>query len=126
MFIPSTRMGEGQGGGSRAPLSAILRSLPPPLPSPVPGEGVSLRGGTKAMQSTSHLFKDNVAKALVDPNLQQALVHVRTKFIDKRQEAINALPEFESLRDAARDLKNHVLSRLDEYLLQFEENVTRH
>ncbi len=78
------------------------------------------------MQSTSHLFKDNVAKALVDPNLQQALNHVRTKFIDKRLEAINALPEFEALRDAARDLKNHVLSRLDAYLVQFEENVTRH
>ena len=77
------------------------------------------------MQSTSHLFKDNVAKALVDPNLQQALVHVRTKFIDKRRDAIDALPEFEALRDAARDLKNHVLSRLDEYLLQFEENVKR-
>ncbi|HNB27864.1 MAG TPA: LUD domain-containing protein, partial [Alphaproteobacteria bacterium] len=78
------------------------------------------------MHSTSHQFKDNVAKALVDPNLQQALHHVRTKFIDKRQDAINALPEFEALRDAARDLKNHVLSRLDQYLVQFEENVTRH
>jgi L-lactate dehydrogenase complex protein LldF len=77
------------------------------------------------MQSTSHLFKDNVAKALNDPHLQQALTHVRTKFIDKRQQAKDALPEFEALRDAARDLKNHVLSRLDEYLVQFEENVTK-
>ncbi|HEY1386759.1 MAG TPA: LutB/LldF family L-lactate oxidation iron-sulfur protein, partial [Dongiaceae bacterium] len=32
---------------------------------------------------------------------------------------------FEALRDAARDLKDHVLSRLDEYLVQFEGNVTR-
>jgi L-lactate dehydrogenase complex protein LldF len=77
------------------------------------------------MQSTSHLFKDNVARALNDKHLQQALTHVRTKFIDKRQQAIDALPEFEALRDAARDLKNHVLSRLDEYLVEFEGNVVK-
>ena len=77
------------------------------------------------MQSTSHQFKENAARALNDAHLQQALVHVRTKFIEKRLQAIDALPEFEALRDAARDLKNHVLSRLDEYLLQFEANVTK-
>jgi L-lactate dehydrogenase complex protein LldF len=77
------------------------------------------------MQSTSHLFKENAARALNDAHLQQALVHVRTKFIEKRLQAIEALPEFEALRDAARDLKNHVLSRLDEYLVEFEENVTK-
>ena len=78
------------------------------------------------MQSTAHLFKDNAARALGDASLQQALGHVRTKFIDKRRDVVAALPEFEALRDAARDLKNHVLSRLDEYLVQFEENVVRH
>ncbi len=77
------------------------------------------------MQSTSHLFKDNAIQALDDAHLQQALTHVRTKFIDKRLQAMQALPEFDALRDAARDLKNHVLSRLDEYLVQFEENVVR-
>jgi L-lactate dehydrogenase complex protein LldF len=77
------------------------------------------------MQSTSHLFKENVARALNDTHLQQALTHVRTKFIDKRRQAIDALPEFEALRDAARDLKNHVLSRLDEYLVEFEGNVVK-
>jgi len=77
------------------------------------------------MQSTSHLFKDNVKRALKDEHLQRALVHVRTKFIVKRQQAMDALPEFEALRDAARDLKNHVLSRLDEYLVEFEGNVVK-
>jgi len=77
------------------------------------------------MQSTSHLFKDNATRALADQHLQQALTHVRTKFIDKRMQAIDALPEFEALRDAARDLKNHVISRLDEYLIEFEGNVVK-
>ena len=77
------------------------------------------------MESTAHLFKDNVTRALNDAHLQQALGHVRTKFIDKRQQAMAALPEFEALRDAGRDLKNHVLSRLDEYLVEFEGNVEK-
>ena len=77
------------------------------------------------MESTAHLFKDNVTRALNDAHLQQALGHVRTKFIDKRQQAMAALPEFEALRDAGRDLKNHVLSRLDEYLVEFEGNVKK-
>ena len=77
------------------------------------------------MESTAHLFKDNVTRALNDAHLQQALGHVRTKFIVKRQQAMDALPEFEALRDAGRDLKNHVLSRLDEYLVEFEGNVTK-
>jgi L-lactate dehydrogenase complex protein LldF len=77
------------------------------------------------MQSTAHLFKDNAARALNDPNLQQALTHVRTKFITKRLDAMAALPEFDALRDAARDLKSHVLSRLDEYLVEFEGNVVK-
>ena len=45
------------------------------------------------MESTAHLFKDNVTRALNDAHLQQALGHVRTKFIVKRQQAIDALPE---------------------------------
>ncbi len=77
------------------------------------------------MHSTSHLFKDNAARALGDAHLQQALTHVRSKFIDKRLQAIQALPEFDALRDAARDLKNHVLSKLDEYLVEFEGNVVK-
>ena len=77
------------------------------------------------MQSTSHLFKENVTRALNDQHLQQALTHVRTKFIVKRRQAVDALPEFEALRDAARDLKNHVLSRLDDYLVEFEGNVVK-
>src|SRR5262249_26980340 len=77
------------------------------------------------MQSTSHLFKDNAKRALADEHLQQALVHVRTKFMVKRLHAAEALPEFEALRDTARDLKDHVLSRLDEYLVEFEGNVVK-
>ena len=34
------------------------------------------------------------------------------------------LPEFEALRDSARDIKNHALDHLDLYLEAYEEKVT--
>ena len=42
------------------------------------------RGAAGRWRSTAHLFKDNVTRALDDAQLQQALGHVRTGFIDKR------------------------------------------
>jgi len=75
------------------------------------------------MEMRSPTFKANAHKALHDPNLQQALGHVRAGFIDKRQKAVDALPEFEALRDNARDIKNHTLAHLDLYLDAYEEKV---
>ncbi len=74
--------------------------------------------------STSHQFKANATRALQDVQLQKALGNVRRGFIDKRLKAVNALPEFEALRDAGRDIKNHVLAHLDLYLERYEAKVT--
>ena len=76
------------------------------------------------LHPTSPDFKDNAHRALHDPELQKALGHVQHGFIYKRQSAVERLPEFENLRDAARDLKNHVLKNLDLYLETYERNVT--
>lgn len=76
------------------------------------------------MQITSPEFKSNVSKALVDINLQKAMSMVRVGFIDKRVTAADALPEFDALRDAARDIKNHALAHLDLYLEAWERKVT--
>jgi len=75
------------------------------------------------MKITSPAFKDNVSAALVDVTLQKALKNVEKGFIGRRQAAADALPEFEALRDAARDLKTHVLGHLDLYLEAFERKV---
>jgi L-lactate dehydrogenase complex protein LldF len=75
------------------------------------------------MHLTSPAFKENVKAALADVQLQQALGHVRAGFIEKRANAVAALPEFEQLRDNARDIKNHTLEHLDLYLEAFEEKV---
>ena len=75
------------------------------------------------MHSTAHAFKDNAKAALEDPQLKRALTHVKTGFIGKRAKARNRLPEFEALRDAARDIKDHTLAHLDLYLERYEANV---
>ena len=76
------------------------------------------------VHSTSPEFKQNAARALNDSQLQKALGNVKQGFIDKRQMAADKLPEFEALRDSARDIKNHTLEHLDLYLEAYEEKVT--
>ncbi|MEO1599578.1 MAG: LutB/LldF family L-lactate oxidation iron-sulfur protein [Pseudomonadota bacterium] len=76
-----------------------------------------------ALHPTTPKFKDNVAQALTDRNLQTALSGAQAGFVAKRAAARSALPEFDALRDAARDVKNHVLANLGAYLERYETQV---
>ncbi|HUG63275.1 MAG TPA: LutB/LldF family L-lactate oxidation iron-sulfur protein [Methylomirabilota bacterium] len=76
------------------------------------------------MQITSPRFKSNAHEALNNPLLQKAMRHVESNFIEKRRKSAEALPEFEALRDAARDIKSHTLKHLDLYLEAYERKVT--
>jgi L-lactate dehydrogenase complex protein LldF len=75
------------------------------------------------MQITSPAFKENAHNALEDPQLQKAMGHVRGGFIGKRQKAVDALPEFDELRDNAKAIKDHALNHLDIYLEAYERKV---
>jgi len=75
------------------------------------------------VHTTSPEFKQNAARALNDVQLQKALNNVKQGFIDKRAQAAAKLPEFEALRDSARDIKNHTLEHLDLYLEAYEQKV---
>ena len=75
------------------------------------------------MDVTSQAFSSSARSALLDHELQKALNKARGGFVDKRRDAVEALPEFETLREHAVTAKNHVLSRLDDYLEEFEHNV---
>jgi L-lactate dehydrogenase complex protein LldF len=74
-----------------------------------------------AEHPASRDFKRNAARALNDAALQRAMGHLG--FMQKRKEAVDRLPEFEALRDQARDIKNHVLAHLDFYLEAYEAKV---
>ena len=76
-----------------------------------------------SVQITSPRFKDNARHALDDAPLQAALSKVGPGFIGRRTAARDLLPEFDALRDSARDIKNHTLAHLDLYLERFEAKV---
>jgi L-lactate dehydrogenase complex protein LldF len=75
-----------------------------------------------APQDAAH-FSANAHRALGDAPLQRALHVSRPGFIGKRAKAVARLPEFEALRDAARDIKDHTLAHLDLYLEAYEAKV---
>ncbi len=71
----------------------------------------------------SHRFKKNATEALRDEPLQQALGNLKVGFIQKRVNAISLVPEWQRIRDEAKEMKNHVLENLDHYLLRYEASV---
>ena len=75
------------------------------------------------MLAGSRNFKDNAHRALHDPDLQAELKKLSGGFSVARANAAAGLPEFEELRDAARDIKDHTLANLDFYLERFEAKV---
>ena len=72
---------------------------------------------------TAPQFKQNARHALVDAQLQRALGNTGRGFIDARRQAAEKLPEFDGLRDQARDIKDHTLEHLDLYLEAYEARV---
>ena len=79
-----------------------------------------------AHMATSPWFKDNARTALADTELQNALKFVEANFIARRREVARQLPEFELLRDSARDIRDHTLAHLDLYLAAYEKRVVEH
>ena len=75
------------------------------------------------MESTAHSFVHNARVAIDDATLQETLARFSKGFSGKRALAAERLPEFEELRDAARDIKTEVLENLDAYLEHFERKV---
>ena len=68
-------------------------------------------------------FSDNAARAQADANLQAALAKLQRDARAGRASIVERLPEFDSLRDRAVDVRNHALARLDRYLERFETNL---
>lgn len=75
------------------------------------------------MPNTNTEFKYKAREALKDEQLQQALVGVKQGLVNNRLDAIKVVPEFESFRNDAAAVKQHVLENLDLYLEEFEENA---
>lgn len=71
-------------------------------------------------------FQRGAKKALDDERLQAQLARtLKDGFQHKRLKAMERLPEYDALRDRARDIKNHTLENLDAYLERFEAEVIK-
>ncbi len=75
------------------------------------------------MNSTAHNFKANAAVALGDKQLQSALGNLKGGLVANRARAKAALPEFELLRDVAKEIKDHTIANLDLYLEAYEKKA---
>ena len=75
------------------------------------------------MQARSRDFPARARAGLENPELQVAMGKAKDGFIAKRRRALGDLPEFEALRKAGREIKDHTLSHLDHYLEHFEKQV---
>ena len=75
------------------------------------------------MQLQARDFPQNARAALGEERLQRALSRAPSGFALKRAIAVERLPEFESLRERGRAIKDETLAHLDFYLERYEENV---
>lgn len=71
------------------------------------------------MIPTTATFKTNAETALADAKLAKALSGLPGGLVAQRTDAKARVPEFELLRDAARDIRDHTLTHLDLYLEEF-------
>lgn len=75
------------------------------------------------MTADPRQFRQAAAAALDNATLQESLGILDEKFIKKRRAAVEALPEFEALRDRGVAIKDHTLAHLDLYLERFADRV---
>src|SRR6202012_5000899 len=81
--------------------------------------------GAEDMLQTSGAFKENATSAMANAGLQRALTRARPQYANKRQAAVDRLPEFEALREEAKNIKNHAIANLDFYLEIYAANVEK-
>lgn len=77
------------------------------------------------MEVTTQSFKSSATKALNDASLQTAMKRATAQFVSKRRAAIDALDDFEALRDYCGAVKAHTLDYLDVYLEELAVSVER-
>ncbi|MBI3209086.1 MAG: iron-sulfur cluster-binding protein [Candidatus Solibacter usitatus] len=69
-----------------------------------------------------------IRETVADAKIQKAVYSATARLKEKRSEvvSIEALPEYQELREQAHQIKKHALENLDHYLQEFERNVIAH
>lgn len=74
---------------------------------------------------SSETFRENARAALADTQLRGALKTATSLFGERRKEAAAGLPNWEQLRNRAREIKDETLLHLDRYLEEFTQQAER-
>ena len=77
------------------------------------------------MEIKTRDFKVGSRRAVKNVRVQQAARRATGNLLRERNNAAADLPEWEELRDRAREIKAHTIARLDEYLAQFADYVEK-
>ena len=75
------------------------------------------------MQVASMHFKPQAKEKLADPHLRAALDGLKSRFVPGRAKVIAELDNFEAIREAAAQIRQHALDHLDFFLEEFERNA---
>ena len=70
-------------------------------------------------------FPESAPAALADQQLRRNLRKATTAIREKRQAVVEETPDWEALRAAGEAIKEEVLGKLDEYLIQLEASLAR-
>jgi L-lactate dehydrogenase complex protein LldF len=76
------------------------------------------------MQIASMHFKERAHANMANAQLQGNLQKIKSKFVNKRREALTELDDFEATRTAAAAIRQRALDDLDVWLEMFEKNAT--
>lgn len=76
------------------------------------------------MQLRSNEFKARAAANLGDAKLQKGLGLIKVKAVVNRASAVAEFGDFETLREAGKEIRNRALADLDLYLERFEREAT--
>src|SRR5215212_9835983 len=99
------------------------------MTSTVPGPAPTFLGLPTAPRGVGHLRGDEpfpaaARTALRDGQLRANLGHATTTIRNKRAKVVAEVPDWEQLRAAGKAIKQSTMARLDELLVQLEEQVT--
>ncbi len=82
---------------------------------------MSVRVGKTA---TAPDFPIAAKAAMQDPQMRRNVHHATSVIRNRRAIRVEEMPDWQDLRDAGHDIKDHTLLYLDHYLEQFERNCT--
>ncbi len=96
----------------------------PDMGHPAPGL-VAAMSGTALDPKTAPAFPIAAQAAMQDTQLRKNVRHATEVIRTKRARVVGEMPDWQELREAGKQIRQHTMEHLDFYLEQFEANCTK-